>query len=924
MFGSVAQAAPVLGLQKLDRNLAVLNDNKRARKLVERRNRLKTDEDINDLKYLLDYGMVDAEISYKAAMLQQELLPISVGANSPATPARLMIKNARLPQAPQRVMNETWEAYFGGLSLMIDRGVHHSKKPCYIFDFLSMYPSTIKNLKLLNLDYIDAKGFDWDVPKNVSDVLDFEYHFCVHAKVKGIVLSKEMCWHDGIPKLVPVQGEYEGWFWDCELAFLEVLDWDDIRYFVYMKEYPIQEEIERMLLKRAQMKSTDPQRLGYKILLNSMYGVICVKGDTEIIVRHKETQRVNRMRIDTFVNSFDYTQYMALSANPDTLKLEWKNILQTYKKDNSLNEIKYDNGVSLFVSPDHEVSVCNNRDIRHRDTIRIIKKKQFDVIIDKKPRDYGFAPCGWDTKADDVKFFDITHIPSRNKSFPVVSMDLMMEFLGMFAADGYIRKPNNASTSFIGFGFKKKRKRERCKQILDLLGIYYTSCMGSCSGPNSGLQQKFCIPYDNLSEYLTVRMGQKCKDKHLPFDLESLNNRQLQLFFDSYLFFEGTKHGNGIRSCTISETLRKQLIYIGQRLGYFTSSQIKQRDETQEDICILNFRPNTVRGAKVGDLHLVQYNSVIAQPKRGNYPTYDLEIEDNHTFIANFIVTQNCQYNPKAGAAFSAHKGSLLTAMCRSTLLDTIIRNYPNAIMADTDSLGTIGKPKYDPKLMQLQFDKSIDFKDWSKEKHYYFQKEFEFYHYIAVRLKRYMMIRDWNDDWTFSDYVNENKRIKNENIANDDKPSYRPEQKMIKYALHATTISMPFMDKVFDYMVGKEVDVPERYMMAYRQTFKRWLSEGKLEMIGGFTKTKELVGKLDFGIYMDNFIRPDNKLYRKDEHWLKCEKGRFHTEGTLKPYANCKPYVQHLREFKDDHDKQKRILDLFNKYQVNTDGWSS
>jgi len=421
----------------------------------------------------------------------------------------------------------------------------------------SMYPSTIKNLKLLNLDYIDAKGFDWDAPKKVSDVLDYEYHFCVHAKVKGIVLSKEMCYYDGIPKLVPVNSEYEGWFWDCELPFLEVLDWDDIRYFVYMKEYPIQEKVERMLLQRAQMKSTNPQRLGYKILLNSMYGVIC-------------------------------------------------------------------------------------------------------------------------------------------------------------------------------------------------------------------------------------------------------------------------------------------------------------------------------------------------------------------------------QWNPKAGPAFNAHKGSLLTAMCRSTLLDTIIRNYPNAIMADTDSLGTIGKPKVDPRLMKLKFDKSIEFKDWTKENHYYFQQEFEFNHYIAVRLKRYMMMRDWNDDWTFSDYINENKRIYQQNSKNEDTPGYKFEPKMMKYALHATTISMPFMDKVFDYMVGREVDVPEKYMMAYRQTFKRWLGEGKLEMIGGFTKAKELVGKLDFGIYMDNFIRQDNKLYRKDDHWLKREKGRFHTEGTLAPFADCKPYVQHLRDFKDDRDKCKKILALFQEYQVNTDGWSS
>ena len=555
MFGSVQQAAPFVGMEKLDRSIAVLDDNERARWLVANRHSLKSKKDKIDLNYLIDYGMADAEIAYRAAQIQQELLPGSIGANSPASPARLFIKDARLPRAPRSVMDDTWEAYFGGLSLMIDRGVHHCRKDCNIYDFLSFYPSTIKNLKIFNLDYIDAEGFDFDIPKRVSDVLDFEYHYCIHAKVKGMVLSKEIVYYDGIPKLIPVRGEFEGWFWDCELPFLEVIDWDDIHFFAYMRYYPIQRETEEMLLKRAQMKSSDPQRLGMKILLNSMYGCLA-------------------------------------------------------------------------------------------------------------------------------------------------------------------------------------------------------------------------------------------------------------------------------------------------------------------------------------------------------------------------------QHYPKAGAAFNSHRASLLTAMCRSTLLDTILRNYPNAIMCDTDSMALRGEPKYDKKLMSLDFDKSISLDEWSKEKLYYFQKEFTFRHYVAVRLKRYMMIDEWRDDWTFNDYIQENKRINALNRKHEDDKNYQRQQLCMKYAYHATTVSRDFMDMIFDYVNERQVDVPDKYMMAFRQTYKRWLDSGKMEMIGGFTKAKELIGNLDFGIYMDNWINDDHKLYRDNQDWLAKQKGRFHTQHSLKEFNDTKPYVQDLRRFKDDEEKRKEVYRMLLQYGANTKDW--
>lgn len=553
MFGSVAQAAPFLDMKKLDRSIAVLNDNERARWLVANRDKLKTKEDKKDLKYLIDYGMADAEIAYKAAKLQQRVLPISIGANSPAAPARALIKDARLHQAPTGVMDDAWKAYFGGISLMIDRGVHHRRTDCNIFDFLSFYPSTIKNLKLMNLDHIDAKGFDWDVPKKVSDTLDFEYHYCVHAKVKGLVMSKEIVHWDGIPKLIPITGEFEGWFWDCELPFLEVIDYDDIHFFAYMRKSYLQEKIEKMLLKRAQMRSSDPQRLGYKILLNSVYGVLC-------------------------------------------------------------------------------------------------------------------------------------------------------------------------------------------------------------------------------------------------------------------------------------------------------------------------------------------------------------------------------QHTPKAGAAFNAHRGSLLTSMCRSTLMDTIMRNLDKAIMCDTDSLAVVGEPRYDKKLMRLDFHKNIAFKDWTKETNYYFQKEFTFRDYIAVRLKRYMMIKDWVDGWTFSDYIKENKRIAKRNA---DRPNgQQKEQKVMKYAYHATTISPEFMDKVFDYITGHTVDVPEKYMMAFRQTYKRWLSDGKMEMIGGFTKAKEIISNLDFGNYMDNWINDDHKLFRDRPEFTDKQRGRFHTPKSLKQFTKVRPYVQDLRKQKDKPEKRAQIYDMMINYGANAEEW--
>jgi len=286
--------------------------------------------------------------------------------------------------------------------------------------------------------------------------------------------------------------------------------------------------------------------------------------------------------------------------------------------------------------------------------------------------------------------------------------------------------------------------------------------------------------------------------------------------------------------------------------------------------------------------------------------------------LLNSIYGVTAQHTPKAGAAFNAHRASLLTSMCRSTLIDTLLRNYDRSILCDTDSLATVGIPKVDKRLMKLNFDKTISFKQWTKEKHFYFQNEFTFRDYIAVRLKRYMMIKEWNDDWTFSDYINENKRIAKQN--SNRKPGQAKEQKMMKYAYHATTISQEFMDKVFDYITGKTVDVPDKYMMAFRQTYKRWLSEGKIEMIGGFTKAKEIISNLDFGNYMDNWINDDHKLFRDNSEFTARKKGRFHTTKSLKDYKNVRPYVQDLRKQKDNAERRAEIYDMMINYGANAE----
>jgi hypothetical protein len=65
----------------------------------------------------------------------------------------------------------------------------------------------------------------------------------------------------------------------------------------------------------------------------------------------------------------------------------------------------------------------------------------------------------------------------------------------------------------------------------------------------------------------------------------------------------------------------------------------------------------------------------------------------------------------------------------------------------------------------------------------------------------------------------------------------------------------------------------------------------------------------------MDNYVRQDFKLYRRYDEWERRSKGRFHTKHSLTPFQNVKPYVQKLRELKEDKDKCKKIHELFMTY---------
>lgn len=265
---------------------------------------------------------------------------------------------------------------------------------------------------------------------------------------------------------------------------------------------------------------SDEQHPDYPIWKKRRKQAKCYSPDTEILTPH------GWQRLDSYDGKSLVAQYNFDTEDIDFVKPE------NYGKVISKNNYTYkDRNISLDITDEH--------------------KTLFITRAGKKIKD------------------DFKNLVGRNGYMPVAGYlrkeylisDNMTRFIAMFISDG-----NYNGSGKIRFGFKKSRKIERCKSILDNLGIVYTN-------PHKG---KFYLPLKG-NEWVYETLAKVSDNKTLRWEI--LNQCNGDVYLQEAGNWDG--HINSYNQVTFSTTI-KTTADIMQAMGHLNGYMVSLREQCYE------------------------------------------------------------------------------------------------------------------------------------------------------------------------------------------------------------------------------------------------------------------------------------------------------------------------------------------------------
>lgn len=211
--------------------------------------------------------------------------------------------------------------------------------------------------------------------------------------------------------------------------------------------------------------------------------------------------------------------------------------------------------------------------------IEFVKPENYGKVISKNNYTYKDRNISLDITDEHKTLFitragkkikdDFKNLVGRNGYMPVAGYlrkeylisDNMTRFIAMFISDG-----NYNGSGKIRFGFKKSRKIERCRSILDNLGIVYTN-------PHEG---KFYLPLKG-NEWVYETLAKVSDNKTLRWEI--LNQCNGDVYLQEAGNWDG--HINSYNQVTFSTTI-KTTADIMQAMGHLNGYMVSLREQCYE------------------------------------------------------------------------------------------------------------------------------------------------------------------------------------------------------------------------------------------------------------------------------------------------------------------------------------------------------
>jgi len=313
---------------------------------------------------------------------------------------------------------------------------------------------------------------------------------------------------------------------------------------------------------------------------------------------------------------------LVLSANPETMELEWVKVIAIGKWLYKGKMIYFKGkGIDLLVTPNHRMFVYyrkigNPIKEKQKDSKgRWTKSKLIGYFVKAKDIKVGYITpkIGWRWKGKDEEYFTLPELNTTYNHQKVyyppkkIKMENWLAFFGLWIAEGSVRGSKGGKRKSYEITIKQKEpKASKIRALLNKLPFKYNE-----------YKNKDIVVFSIVDQQLYNYLKQfgNSHTKYIPREIKELSPRLLSVLLKWYLFGDGTiKHGKyvDIYCYSSSRKLKDDLIEIALKVGINAS--------IEGDGCTLHFvKRKTV---KLKDaMSVINYEGYI----------YGIEVERNHT-----------------------------------------------------------------------------------------------------------------------------------------------------------------------------------------------------------------------------------------------------------------------------------------------------
>lgn len=268
-------------------------------------------------------------------------------------------------------------------------------------------------------------------------------------------------------------------------------------------------------------------------------------------------------------------------------------------------------------------------------------------------------------------FFTISSIPKfeyehANEKVPCAIDEAFFWFVGLWLGDGWIRRhkrygritEQTNDQVYICANFSQS---EYIKERLRSIGFNITVV-------KDRTVDKLIITNKVLARWLHSNFNEGASNKTLPYWILGIDNKYKQSLIDGYMFADGYKYKNTIKSTTVSKKLAHSIKLLAQSLGYSASvfkynvaktKTIEGRvvnQKPQYQLCLYENRKTTheIAGIVYGKVKGVEYENK-------KETVYNISVEGDESYVADGFIVHNCQDVSTAGkrAGFDGERSSL-------------------------------------------------------------------------------------------------------------------------------------------------------------------------------------------------------------------------------------------------------------------------